>query len=1139
MILSAMAFLIGWPTPTAGAQSCDFDMEAADEAELSDAIVCFNKAEQGRFTVTLTDNISLTKPLEEVDHQGSGGLEIQGQGLSLRSKPGITDAMVVVRAGALTIDTLMVIGGDEVGVAVPAGNVKILGSVLAANPVGLLVGGDGGFAVINSTIVESAAAGVSTSGRGTIESSTIADNEVGVNNTGSIGILRSLVARNATDCTGNIGGTTGSVFGDTTCNSIATPGLADALAGALNVNDCVAPCTPTLSLSPLSAAIDAAGECAVSTDQRNLNRTNGKCDAGAYEAFDCSLDLTARNERELTFAIGCYNRAGADTESTVRLLNDIVLSQKLPPVDNNSGKTVLTVDGQGHQIRTDANGLIGGVTGFDVRSGTLAVEKVEFVGGYLAIFANGGFVSVSQSSLVDVTLGMVVAPGSAATVHNSTISGSQAGLSVSGSATVQSSTIVDNETGIQSEFKGETGDIRLSNSILARNDDNCHGPVNIGDGNLADDDSCGALPAIPSSSIARSAELNGCTEPCTRTFALLPGSAAIDVGGCEVDVDQRNFPRNRDTCDSGAFEAGDCAADMDVKSHAGLAFAVGCYNRAPADTTTTITLIGDIVFERDQFGIGMTNSTNAKLVIEGSGHTISSSSDQFVLGSFDGDTSITNLVLQGPDRNMQSVGVFVAGGSVAIDRSTIRDFNFGIGVNSDSQATVSNSTLVNNRQGILTDPLSTTVASSTIVGGLTGINVLPEAQQKRAAAAAMFQVEGSIIAGATESACDGATVSPDNGNVFGDASCDGVATAGLTESLGDVALNGCTGCTPTVALSPGSPAIDAAGACTVPTDQRGTARITGKCDAGAFELGDIDSDGDGYGGPLGDNTDCDDANPAINPSATEIADDGIDQDCDGADLTTTIVITAQCAGLTVTIDMNTNGGNGTGTPGDDVILGTPGNDVIDGGDGNDTICADTGDDQVRGGPGADHIFGNEGDDKLYGDDGRDIVRGGPGVDEVRGGPGNDRVLGGIGADTMHGEAGDDYLGGFGGADIIFGGPGNETIYGGFGPDTIEGGDGDDLIFGLIGDDIISGGNGNDELNGDRGNDRIDGNAGNDLIRGGNANDILRGGAGDDNVNGGKADDTLSGNDGFDTCTGNLQNIADTADATCEQTFGIP
>jgi hypothetical protein len=69
----------------------------------------------------------------------------------------------------------------------------------------------------------------------------------------------------------------------------------------------------------------------------------------------------------------------------------------------------------------------------------------------------------------------------------------------------------------------------------------------------------------------------------------------------------------------------------------------------------------------------------------------------------------------------------------------------------------------------------------------------------------------------------------------------------------------------------------------------------GNCDG----LNDYDQDFDGYvhedydaqaGGSASGIGDCDDTDDAINPEATEVPDDGIDQDCDGDDLITTCCV---------------------------------------------------------------------------------------------------------------------------------------------------------------------------------------------------------------------------------------------------------
>ena len=90
-------------------------------------------------------------------------------------------------------------------------------------------------------------------------------------------------------------------------------------------------------------------------------------------------------------------------------------------------------------------------------------------------------------------------------------------------------------------------------------------------------------------------------------------------------------------------------------------------------------------------------------------------------------------------------------------------------------------------------------------------------------------------------------------------------------------------------LQAGSPAIDAAAADFpaedidgVPRPQDGDGDGIARADIGAYEWGAIDADGDGW---FADGGDCDDADPDLNPGVDDQPYNGIDEDCDGADLT--------------------------------------------------------------------------------------------------------------------------------------------------------------------------------------------------------------------------------------------------------------
>ena len=248
-----------------------------------------------------------------------------------------------------------------------------------------------------------------------------------------------------------------------------------------------------------------------------------------------------------------------------------------------------------------------------------------------------------------------------------------------------------------------------------------------------------------------------------------------------------------------------------------------------------------------------------------------------------------------------------------------------------------------------------------------------------------------------------------------------------------------------------------------------------------------------------------------------------------------------CNGLAATIDMNTNGGNGTGTAGDDVILGTPGADQIDGLGGNDVIC---------GGAGADVLLGGEGDDQLFGDDGSDALHGQSGADSLYGGTGNDLMWGYDGADLLEGGDGDDTMQGNAGPDAMNGGPGVDYMHGQGGIDTMDGGTGGDFLWGYDGDDILKGGDGNDVLQGMSGRNRIEGQLGSDTLIGGNEGDLLYGGdgidviwglGGNDWIEGGPGNDVLLAGDGVDTALGGpgVDNIlGDAGDDTLYGDAGI-
>jgi uncharacterized repeat protein (TIGR01451 family)/CSLREA domain-containing protein len=249
------------------------------------------------------------------------------------------------------------------------------------------------------------------------------------------------------------------------------------------------------------------------------------------------------------------------------------------------------------------------------------------------------------------------------------------------------------------------------------------------------------------------------------------------------------------------------------------------------------------------------------------------------------------------------------------------------------------------------------------------------------------------------------------------------------------------GPTPTLALLPGSAAVDRIAPCSAGVDQRGVARPQGVgCDTGAYEAA-ITADlavtqtvtpnptlardaitwavvvkNNGPAGatgvklvdtlPAGLNTITASASQGTCTVGTGVVNCDLGSLPNAASATVTVrAVTSVAATLNNTVVVsaaqadsqaanNTNALSTTvqallcnglkptriGTPGNDTIKGTSSRDIIHGLGGNDTISGGGGDDLICGGEGNDSLFGESGKDTLNGGNGTDSCNGGSGTD---------------------------------------------------------------------------------------------------------------------------------------------------------------
>lgn len=433
---------------------------------------------------------------------------------------------------------------------------------------------------------------------------------------------------------------------------------------------------------------------------------------------------------------------------------------------------------------------------------------------------------------------------------------------------------------------------------------------------------------------------------CSLREAIEAANTDAAFGGCPAGSGPDTIvlkPETYTLTRAGASEDLNATGDLDVRSDVTIAG-----NGAVIDGNGPAT--GDRVFEIDPVpGLGGPLLALESLTVRGG----SASAGGGIIVRHEGRLDATGIVVAS---NLASGGGGIAtddGAKLTIENSTISGNTSaggggGIlvqdGGASAASVTLRHVTITGNTAdadangtgdggGIMIESTfaGTTSMTSSILAGNTDASPATKHPDCSVGAAPLGSGGSNVFGSTTGCSITGSDI----GNVFGD------------PMLGPLASNG--GPTPTHALVPGSPAIDAAEPAGAPaTDQRGAPR--GSPDIGSYEL-------------------------------------------------------VTCLGATVNV-VGTGGPDTLiGTAGPDVVLALAGDDVIQTLGGADRVCAGEGNDRVKAGGGKDRVLGEAGNDVLAGQGGNDILLGGPGKDTLKGGGGNDVLKGQGGNDRIDGGPG--------------------------------------------------------------------------------------------------------------------------------------
>ena len=676
---------------------------------------------------------------------------------------------------------------------------------------------------------------------------------------------------------------------DTDCGFSAPTDLLNASADLEGLADNGGP-TQTMALGPGSQAVDAIPTSAMAggspvcpaTDQRGASRAdNGEsaCDIGAYEQVEITCPTYAQVKTLLTtppqvaderFALVCstgpddidFSAGGA---GTITPTQDVTL-------DATPSLYPIIFDGHGTTQLIALNGGSLGLYGLTLAHGYSSSQP----GG--ALLVQSGTASVSDSTFYDDASGQsggavgndgTLSVASSTFTGNASYGGNGAAIASTGSLTIANSTISGN-AGSTSALSIPQGRLTISATILGPNGGgdcslNFGGGVSLTDAgyNLSDaGDICGA--SMPTDVLNANplleplADNGGPTETIASGYGspavgAIPASATFNSAPICQPADQRGAPSEtfQGNCDIGAYNQFllQCPAWSDINSLMTygaiiprMQWVLACSSPDTIDFSAgaagTMTVSPSISLDA--------GTSPDPITLDGKGTT-----QLFVVSG--GFLGLEGLSLDGGySRTGDGGAVLVDGGTVNIVGSTLSDdiavSGGGIFVKPNANLVVENSTFSGDEAlatGAVLNQGTASITASTFSGSLSGLGGTGGIGNSGS-----LTLGSTIIAQSHGSDCTNTGTMTDAGyNLIDDSGAACGLTNGTdlfnTNPLFDPrGLQSNLGTTPTIALQPASPAVDAiptsSGAC-LATDERGAARPDNgeaACDIGAYEYVD-------------------------------------------------------------------------------------------------------------------------------------------------------------------------------------------------------------------------------------------------------------------------------------------------------------